>query len=104
MLDYEEYMKELIELVKKARGKSANSYPESIKTPTCELYDNLGQNEYLAIRAHEVIKENALVGFRDNRLKQRKSIKALVKLLGDEMAQKIYDIIKLHDEYGKGYC
>ena len=105
MLDYEEYMKELIELVKKARGKSANSYPESIKTPGMRaLYDNLGQNEYLAIRAHEVIKENALVGFRDNRLKQRKLIKALTKLLGDEMAQKIYDIIKLHDEYGKGYC
>ena len=104
MLDYEEYMKELIELVKKARGKSANSYPESIKTPGMRaLYDNLGQNEYLAIRAHEVIKENALVGFRDNRLKQRKLIKALAKLLGDEMAQKIYDIIKLHDEYGKGY-
>ena len=105
MLDYEEYMKELIELVKKARGKSANSYPESIKTPAMRaLYDNLGQNEYLAIRAHEVIKENALVGFRDNRLKQRKLIKALAKLLGDEIAQKIYDIIKLHDEYGKGYC
>lgn len=105
MLDYEEYMKELIELVKKARGKSANSYPESIKTPGMRaLYDNLGQNEYLAIRAHEVIKENTLVGFRDNRLKQRKLIKALAKLLGDEMAQKIYDIIKLHDEYGKGYC
>lgn len=105
MLDYEEYMKELIELVKKARGKSANSYSESIKTPGMRaLYDNLGQNEYLAIRAHEVIKENALVGFRDNRLKQRKLIKALAKLLGDEMAQKIYDIIKLHDEYGKGYC
>lgn len=105
MLDYEEYMKELIELVKKARGKSANSYPESIKTPGMRaLYDNLGQNEYLAIRAHAVIKENALVGFRDNRLKQRKLIKALAKLLGDEIAQKIYDIIKLHDEYGKGYC
>lgn len=105
MLDYEEYMKELIELVKKARGKSANSYPESIKTPGMRaLYDNLGQNEYLAIRAHAVIKENALVGFRDNRLKQRKLIKTLAKLLGDEMAQKIYDIIKLHDEYGKGYC
>ena len=105
MLDYEEYMKELIELVKKARGKSANSYPEFIKTPGMRaLYDNLGQNEYLAIRAHEVIRENAIVGFRDNRLKQRKLIKALAKLLGDEMAQKIYDIIKLHDEYGKGYC
>lgn len=105
MLDYEEYMKELIELVKKARGKSANSYPESIKTPGMRaLYDNLGQNEYLAIRAHEVIRENAIAGFRDNRLKQRKLIKALAKLLGDEMAQKIYDIIKLHDEYGKGYC
>lgn len=105
MLDYEEYMKELIELVKKARGKSANSYPESIKTPGMRaLYDNLGQNEYLAIRAHEVIRENAIVGFRDNRLKQRKLIKALAKLLGDEMAQKIYDIIKLHEEYGKGYC
>lgn len=105
MLDYEEYMKELIELVKKARGKSANSYPESIKTPGMRaLYDNLGQNEYLAIQAHEVIKENALIGFRDNRLKQRKLIKALAKLLGDEIALKIYDIIKLHDEYGKGYC
>lgn len=105
MLDYEEYMKELIELVKKAKGKSANSYPESIKTPGMRaLYDNLGQNEYLAIRAHEVIRENALVGFRDSRMKQKKIIRALAKLLGDEMALKIYDIIKLHDEYGKGYC
>lgn len=105
MLDYEEYMKELIELVKKARGKSANSYPESIKTPGMRaLYDNLGQNEYLAIRAHEVIKKNALVGFRVSIMKQKKIIRALAKLLGDEMALKIYDIIKLHDEYGKGYC
>lgn len=105
MLDYEEYMKELIELVKKAKGNSANSYPESIKTPGMRaLYDNLGQNEYLAIRAHEVIRENALVGFRDSRMKQKKIIRALAKLLGDEMALKIYDIIKLHDEYGKGYC
>lgn len=104
MLDYEEYMKELIELVKKAKGKSANSYPESIKTPGMRaLYDNLGQNEYLAIRAHEVIKKNAIVGFRDSRMKQKKIIRALAKLLGDEMALKIYDIIKLHDEYGKGY-
>lgn len=104
MLDYEEYMKELIELVKKARGKSANSYPESIKTPGMRaLYDNLEQNEYLAIRAHEVIKENALVGFRVSIMKQKKIIRALAKLLGDEMALKIYDIIKLHDEYGKGY-
>lgn len=104
MLDYEEYMKELIELVKKARGKSANSYPESIKTPGMRaLYDNLGQNEYLAIRAHEVIKENALVGFRESLMKRKKIIRALAKLLGDEMALKIYDIIKLHDEYGKGY-
>lgn len=104
MLDYEEYMKELIELVKKARGKSANSYPESIKTPGMRaLYDNLGQNEYLAIRAHEVIKENAIVGFRESLMKRKKIIRALAKLLGDEMALKIYDIIKLHDEYGKGY-
>lgn len=73
MLDYEEYMKELIELVKKARGKSANSYPESIKTPGMRaLYDNLGQNEYLAIRAHEVIKENAIVGFRESLMKRKK--------------------------------
>lgn len=105
MLDYEEYMKELIELVKKARGKSANSYPESIKTPGMRaLYDNLGQNEYLAIRAHEIIKENAIVGFRESLMKRKKIIRALAKLLGDEMALKIYDIIKLHDEYGKGYC
>ena len=104
MLDYEEYMKELIELVKKARGKSANSYPESIKTPGMRaLYDNLGQNEYLAIRAHEIIKENAIVGFRESLMKRKKIIRALAKLLGDEMALKIYDIIKLHDEYGKGY-
>ena len=101
MLDY---MKELIELVKKARGKSANSYPESIKTPGMRaLYDNLGQNEYLAIRAHEIIKENAIVGFRESLMKRKKIIRALAKLLGDEMALKIYDIIKLHDEYGKGY-
>lgn len=105
MLDYEEYMKELIELVKKAKGKSANSYPESIKTPGMRaLYDNLGQNEYLAIRAHEIIKENAIVGFRESLMKRKKIIRALAKLLGDEMALKIYDIIKLHDEYGKGYC
>ena len=105
MLDYEEYMKELIELVKKAKGKSANSYPEPIKTPGMRaLYDNLGQNEYLAIRAHEIIKENAIVGFRESLMKRKKIIRALAKLLGDEMALKIYDIIKLHDEYGKGYC
>ena len=104
MIDYEEYLKQMIELIRKTKGKSADAYPPSIKTPGMRaLYDNLGQNEYLALRAHEVIKANAMVGFRDNKMKRKKLMRALADLLGEEKAKEIYKIINLHDEYGKGY-
>jgi len=101
MIEYEEYLQQMIELARQAKLGTGTNYPESIKTPGMRaLYDNLSGDEYLAVRAQEVIKKNAMDGFRDNPMKAKKLKRALAELLGDEKAEEIYDIIKLQREYG----
>lgn len=75
-------------------------YPATIDTKGKQaLYDNLGGNEALALRIHEIIKANARDGFRDmdsSGLKKMRALRRAVEsaLKGVEQ-DKLDDIMQL---------
>lgn len=103
MIEYEEYLKKIVELWKKVKGMSADQYPKEVTTPGMRaLYDNLHENLEITVKVQEAMKHSAMVGFRDNKMKEKRVKRALFGVLGDEaLAEHIYEIVKMHDEYGK---
>ena len=99
-IQYKELIKQLIEKLKEARLTIKTKYPATIDTKGKQaLYDNLGGNEALALRIHEIIKANARDGFRDmdsSGLKKMRALRRAVEsaLKGVEQ-DKLDDIMQL---------
>lgn len=99
-LQYKELIKKLIEKLKEARSEVKAKYPASIDTKGKQaLYDNLGNDEELALRVHETIKTNARDGFREMDTSGLKKLRALRRtvegiLQGFEV-ERIDDIMQL---------
>jgi type I restriction enzyme R subunit len=70
---YQEYLKEIISLTKKIKKPETNtSYPSSINTPAKRaLFDNLNQNEKLAIELDEQIKNTKKDDWRSHPIKEK---------------------------------
>ncbi len=68
---YKETLGKIVALMRELRGNRTN-YPAGFDTDGKKaLYDNLGQDEALALRTYITIKENAEQGFRNNKHRQR---------------------------------
>jgi type I restriction enzyme R subunit len=65
------------------------------------LYNNLNQNEELALRIDETVKERRPDGWRGNQPKENTIKAAILPLLGNDVAEveRIFLIIKAHSEY-----
>lgn len=101
-LAYQEYLKKMKELAEKVSNPlSTNSYPPSLDTAAKRaLYDNLDNNEILALALDSVIQTNKLDGWRDGGLKEKKLRIAVNGLLKDEeKTSGIMKIIKAQSEY-----
>lgn len=98
---YLEKIKELAENITNPSGKTA--YPDQLTTSaTRALYDNLDQNESMAIAVDAVIKATKLDGWRDGGLKERKLKLAILDVLPEkdkERIDEIMEIIKAQREY-----
>ena len=99
-LQYKELIEKLIEKLKESRSASKAKYPKSIDTKGKQaLYDNLGSDEELALRVHDVVKSNARDGFRDmdgSGLRKMKALrKAVENVLNDTNSEKIDDIMQI---------
>src|SRR3989338_3286037 len=104
--NYEAYLKKIVDLVKKAKSPSASaSYPRRINTKTkCAMYDNLDNNEDLALAVHERIIESKQDGWRGNKIKERQvrfAIKDTLKEFGidDAETERILQLAKNQSEY-----
>ncbi|QZA82561.1 type I restriction endonuclease subunit R [Deefgea piscis] len=71
---YQEYLAEVVALAKKvAQPSGGTSYPTSLDTSAKRaLFDNLHQNEALALHIHKVILKNKQDDFRNSTIKQKK--------------------------------
>lgn len=99
--EYEEYLKEIIELTKTVKKPSTLAYPRNINTRAKQaLYDNLGQDEELALKVDEDIRNSKPEGFIGNKIKERKVKLTIRKHVKDEdKVDEIFEIIKKQSEY-----
>ena len=103
VIDYAEMLDRYIKLAKDVECPEDNDkYPESIRKSKAlmAIYDNIGEDEDIAINIHESVKKQALSGFRDNPVVIRRIKKSLYEILNDEVeVERIYKIIEKQEEY-----
>lgn len=101
---YEMYLEKIKELAEKiSKPSETTSYPHTLKTnATRALFDNLGQNESMAIGVDAVIQATKLDGWRDGGIKERKLKLAVLAVLPEKdklRIDEIMDIIKAQRDY-----
>jgi type I restriction enzyme R subunit len=100
-IEYEEYLRRIDALVKKLQGGHADGTPKSLDTPAKRaLWNNLGQNEDLALKVDSTVLEVRPDGWRGVRPKENAIKQALLKLLGDiAEVERVFLIVKAQGEY-----
>lgn len=83
MMEYEKYLEKIIQLCEQVRKPhESTSYPESIDTTGKQaFYDNLGENEQLAIDLEEAIMRSRKDGWKDHPIKTRGVTYAIKEVL-----------------------
>ena len=101
-IEYAEYLKRIAELVKQAKSGYGTDYPASITSAGQKaLFDNLNNNEELALRVDQAVRDVAPDGWRGHMMKEKKVRRAVdAELPGDEtLVDNIMAILKNHSEY-----
>lgn len=100
-LDYEAYLKRIADLAAQVARGSAASTPSSLDTPGKRaLYNNLGEDEDLALRVDHAVKDNRPDDWRGVEPKERVIKASLYDVLGDETeVERVFLIIKAQREY-----
>lgn len=100
--EYENYLQKIIILAQEIHQPSKSStYPPSLNTSAkIALYDNLDQDEQLALTIDRVIRQTKQDGWRGNKVKERMIKNAIKKYLPlPEQIDEMMEIIKNQSEY-----
>lgn len=100
--DYKKHLNKIIALTKQVTQPSQNAeYPEKVNTKAkIALYDNLDQDEDLAIAMDDTVKYHKQADFRGNKLKEKKIKIAIKKILPDGYnVDEVFEIVKNQNEY-----
>ena len=99
---YQEYL----EKIKQLAGNVSNpmgttEYPTTLNSPAKRaLFDNLDEDEILALALDNVIKSNKLDGWRDGGLKEKKLRIAINEIIKDDnRTEELMHIVKAQNEY-----
>ena len=100
-LDYEAYLKKIAELAKQVQAGQADDTPEKINTPGRRaLFNNLGQDESLAIQVDDAVKKTRPDGWRGVQAREQVVKAALYGVLQDvDEVERIFLIVKQQREY-----
>ncbi|MEX2217072.1 MAG: HsdR family type I site-specific deoxyribonuclease [Phycisphaeraceae bacterium] len=100
-IEYEEYLKRIGQLAKRVQDGGAENLPEKINTPGRRaLYNNLSENEDLAMKVDEAVRQARPDGWRGVRARELVIKAALFGVLGDqEEVERIFVIIEQQKEY-----
>lgn len=98
---YQEYLQKIVALAKQIHQPSTSSaYPESLDTPAKRsLYDNLEQNEQLALDIDAAVRNSKQDSWRGNKMKEKLIKNAIKKYIKPEDLESIFEIIKQQSEY-----
>ncbi|MBY0510605.1 MAG: HsdR family type I site-specific deoxyribonuclease [Rhodospirillaceae bacterium] len=100
-IEYEEYLQKIAELAKTVQAGQADDTPEQLNTPGRRaLYNNLGQNEALALKIDDAVKQTRPDGWRGIQAREQVIKAALYGVLQDaNEVERIFLIIKAQREY-----
>ena len=102
-LEYRKYLAQLIELAIKIKKPAGTAhYPASLDSAAKRaLYDNLEQDEALAIRIDTAVRYTKKDDWRGNRFKEREVYNAVHEELGKYQgkADEIFELVKNQREY-----
>ena len=101
-IEYEEYLRRIAELAKRVEAGHAEETPEQLDTPGKRaLYNNLQQNEALALTIDETVKRTRPDGWRGIQTRENIIKAALLPLLENDTAQveRVFLLIKAQKEY-----
>ncbi|SBW13900.1 hypothetical protein BR10RB9215_C10716 [Brucella sp. 10RB9215] len=100
-IEYEEYLKRIAEIAQRIEMGQAHEAPPSVNTPGKRaLYNNLGQDEELALKVDEAVKSSRPDGWRGVQPREQQIKAALYKVLQDfAEVERIFLIIKAQKEY-----
>lgn len=101
VLNYEEYLKKIIDLTKKTKNPSrSNSYPRAINNGAKRaLYDNLDKDEDLALAIDDEIITKKPDDWRSTKIKKKVVKNAVKKFIYDE--DKVEEIFRVVEEQGE---
>jgi type I restriction enzyme R subunit len=100
--DYEAYLKRIAELSEMViKPHKSSRYPGSLNTGAKRaLYDNLNENEDLALALDSEIRNTKKDGWRDHSIKRREVRNDIKKHISDaEVVERILEIVKSQSEY-----
>lgn len=101
--EYTELLALYIKLAKNVDHPEENEeYPESIRSSRAlqAIYDNVGEDEELAIKIHKAVLKSKIAGFRGDEIKERKIKRELFRILNDQAeVDRIFKIIEKQEEY-----
>ncbi|HEY9878621.1 MAG TPA: hypothetical protein V6D29_09215, partial [Leptolyngbyaceae cyanobacterium] len=97
-----EKVKDLARQVKQPAGAAQSAYPPSLDTPAKRsLYDNLGQDEALALCIDTAVRYTKKEGWVGNRFKEREVCNAIRNEIGDRPIDvaAVLELVKNQREY-----
>jgi type I restriction enzyme R subunit len=100
--NYENYLKKIVELSKQvAQPSTSSQYPPSFDSPAKRaLYDNLDQNEALALAIDNEVRTTKKDGWRGSKIKEREVRNGIKKHISStEKLDIIFQIVKNQNEY-----
>jgi type I restriction enzyme R subunit len=100
-IEYKEYLRRISELAKKVEAGQAEETPKALNTPGKRaLYNNLNQNEELALKIDEAIRNVRPDGWRGVQAREQVIKAALYDALENVTdVERIFLIIKAQSEY-----
>ncbi len=100
-IEYEEYLKRIAEIAQRLEMGQAHEAPPSLNTPGKRaLYNNLGQDEELALKVDEAVKSSRPDGWRGVQPREQQIKAAIYKVLQDfAEVERVFLIIKAQKEY-----
>ncbi|RVY39609.1 type I restriction endonuclease subunit R [Helicobacter pylori] len=100
-LTYLEYLQQIHDLAKKVIDKEDKNYPKRINTNALKtLYNNLDENEALALEIDACIRDNKKDGWVGRHQKEKNLKIALRKIINDEgLLENIFNLAKHIEEY-----
>lgn len=102
-IEYKKYLEKIVELTTKVKKpETEQEYPASINSPGKRaLYDNLGNDEAIAVNVHQTIMTTKKAEWRGSHFREKELFIAIKKLVVDKGfdPEQIFEIVKNQSEY-----